>query len=98
MSDNGVVLTPESNSNCFEFHVNLPTTDRAILIQPSVQLKPKLHKFGSADNGIVTPNGGFASADPQALQSLIECEGMEHIDAARASGRGVILFTGHVGA
>lgn len=40
----------------------------------------------------------FASAGPQALQSLIECEGMEHIDAARASGRGVILFTGHVGA
>ena len=40
----------------------------------------------------------FASADPQGLQSLIECEGMEHIDAARASGRGVILFTGHVGA
>ncbi len=40
----------------------------------------------------------FATADPQALQSLIECEGLEHIDAARASGRGVILFTGHVGA
>ncbi len=40
----------------------------------------------------------FATADPQTLQSLIECEGLEHIDAARESGRGVILFTGHVGA
>ena len=40
----------------------------------------------------------FATADPQTLQSLIECEGLEHIDAARESGQGVILFTGHVGA
>jgi KDO2-lipid IV(A) lauroyltransferase len=40
----------------------------------------------------------FATTDPQTLQSLIECEGLEHIDAARESGRGVILFTGHVGA
>jgi KDO2-lipid IV(A) lauroyltransferase len=40
----------------------------------------------------------FATADPQTLQSLIECEGLEHIDAAREGGRGVILFTGHVGA
>jgi len=40
----------------------------------------------------------FASANTQTLQSLIECEGLEHIDAARESGRGVILFTGHVGA
>jgi KDO2-lipid IV(A) lauroyltransferase len=40
----------------------------------------------------------FATADPQTLQSLIECEGLEHIDAARESGRGIILFTGHVGA
>src|SRR5256714_3793828 len=40
----------------------------------------------------------FATADPQTLQSLIECEGLEQIEAARESGRGVILFTGHVGA
>src|SRR5258707_12168898 len=40
----------------------------------------------------------FATADSRTLQSLIECEGLEHIDTARASGRGVILFTGHVGA
>ena len=40
----------------------------------------------------------FATADPRTLQSMIECEGLEHIDAARARGRGVILFTGHVGA
>ena len=40
----------------------------------------------------------FATAEAQHLQSMIMCEGLEHLDAARASGRGVILFTGHVGA
>ena len=40
----------------------------------------------------------FNSADTQTLQSIVECEGLENIDAARQSGRGVILFTGHVGA
>jgi KDO2-lipid IV(A) lauroyltransferase len=40
----------------------------------------------------------FAAADPKALQSIIDCEGLEHIEAAQASGRGTILFTGHVGA
>jgi KDO2-lipid IV(A) lauroyltransferase len=40
----------------------------------------------------------FATADTQALRSIVECQGLEHIDAARESGRGVILFTGHVGA
>ncbi len=40
----------------------------------------------------------FATADSRTLQSLIECEGLEHIDTARARGRGIILFTGHVGA
>jgi KDO2-lipid IV(A) lauroyltransferase len=40
----------------------------------------------------------FTAADPQTLQSMVECEGLEYIDAARESGRGIILFTGHVGA
>ena len=40
----------------------------------------------------------FTAANTQTLRSLIECEGLEHIDAARERGRGVILFTGHVGA
>lgn len=40
----------------------------------------------------------FATAETQHLQSMIKCEGLEHLDSARASGRGVILFTGHVGA
>jgi len=40
----------------------------------------------------------FATPDARTLQSMIDCEGLEHIEAARASGRGVILFTGHVGA
>jgi KDO2-lipid IV(A) lauroyltransferase len=40
----------------------------------------------------------LTTADPQDLQRVVECEGIEHIDAARKSGRGIILFTGHVGA
>ena len=40
----------------------------------------------------------FANADPQTLKRIIDCEGLEHLAAAQRSGRGVILFTGHVGA
>ncbi|PYS87256.1 MAG: lipid A biosynthesis acyltransferase, partial [Acidobacteria bacterium] len=40
----------------------------------------------------------FANANPQTLKRIIDCEGLEHLDAAQRSGRGVILFTGHVGA
>ena len=32
------------------------------------------------------------------LKSLIECEGLEHLQAAKQQQRGVILFTGHLGA
>jgi KDO2-lipid IV(A) lauroyltransferase len=38
------------------------------------------------------------AGNPETLRDLIDCEGLEHIEAARKSGRGVILFTGHVGA
>jgi KDO2-lipid IV(A) lauroyltransferase len=40
----------------------------------------------------------FGKARPESLQALIECEGLEHLEAAEKSGRGVILFTGHIGA
>ena len=40
----------------------------------------------------------FGKARPESLQALIECEGLEHLAAAEKSGRGVILFTGHIGA
>ncbi len=40
----------------------------------------------------------FANAKPETLKHIIDCEGLEHLDAAQRSGRGVILFTGHVGA
>jgi KDO2-lipid IV(A) lauroyltransferase len=35
---------------------------------------------------------------PESLRQIIECEGLENLEAARAAGRGVILFTGHLGA
>src|SRR5713226_4663935 len=40
----------------------------------------------------------FTAANPRSLQRLIEREGLERIEEARASGKGVILFTGHIGA
>jgi len=35
---------------------------------------------------------------PEKLKAVSDCEGLEHLQAAEARGRGVILFTGHVGA
>ena len=40
----------------------------------------------------------FAHATPESLANIVECEGLEHLEAAEASGRGTILFTGHLGA
>lgn len=40
----------------------------------------------------------FANATPDSLTRIMECEGLEHLKAAEASGRGTILFTGHLGA
>src|SRR6266446_6223741 len=40
----------------------------------------------------------FANANPQTLKRVVDCEGLEHLDAVQRGGRGVILFTGHVGA
>ncbi len=35
---------------------------------------------------------------PDQLRQIVHCEGLEHLRAAQESGRGVILFTGHLGA
>jgi KDO2-lipid IV(A) lauroyltransferase len=37
-------------------------------------------------------------ATPESLHRIIECKGLENLEAAQARGRGVILFTGHLGA
>lgn len=39
----------------------------------------------------------FERACPQSLRQMIVCEGLENLDRARASGHGVVLFTGHLG-
>ena len=40
----------------------------------------------------------FHSATPESLRRIVECQGLENLEAAQACGRGVILFTGHLGA
>ena len=40
----------------------------------------------------------FTNDSAKDLRGVIECDGLEHLDGAIESGRGVILFTGHVGA
>ena len=40
----------------------------------------------------------FSYARTKTLRRLIDCEGLEHVETAQRSGRGAILFTGHVGA
>jgi KDO2-lipid IV(A) lauroyltransferase len=40
----------------------------------------------------------FPHATPESLHQIVECEGLENLQAAQALGRGVILFTGHLGA
>ncbi|MBA3767713.1 MAG: lipid A biosynthesis acyltransferase, partial [Acidobacteria bacterium] len=37
-------------------------------------------------------------ATPESLRRIIDCEGIENLEAARSAGHGVILFTGHLGA
>jgi KDO2-lipid IV(A) lauroyltransferase len=40
----------------------------------------------------------FPRATPESLHRIVECEGLENLQATQALGRGVILFTGHLGA
>lgn len=40
----------------------------------------------------------FPHATPESLRRIVECQGLENLQAARERGRGVILFTGHLGA
>jgi KDO2-lipid IV(A) lauroyltransferase len=40
----------------------------------------------------------FRRATPESLHRIVECQGLENLEAAQALGRGVILFTGHLGA
>jgi KDO2-lipid IV(A) lauroyltransferase len=40
----------------------------------------------------------FSTANPASLLALTECDGLAHLEQAKARGRGVILFTGHLGA
>jgi KDO2-lipid IV(A) lauroyltransferase len=40
----------------------------------------------------------FPRATPERLRRIVECEGLKNLRAAQALGRGVILFTGHLGA
>jgi Kdo2-lipid IVA lauroyltransferase/acyltransferase len=40
----------------------------------------------------------FRKEMPESWRKFVDCEGLERLAAARETGRGVILFTGHIGA
>ncbi len=40
----------------------------------------------------------FRKGSPEGWRKFVDCEGLERLAAARETGRGVILFTGHIGA
>jgi KDO2-lipid IV(A) lauroyltransferase len=40
----------------------------------------------------------FRKESPESWRKFVDCEGLERLAAARETGRGVILFTGHIGA
>lgn len=40
----------------------------------------------------------FRNESPDGWRKFVDCEGLERLAAARETGRGVILFTGHIGA
>lgn len=40
----------------------------------------------------------FEDLTRETLANVVECNGLEHLDAAEKTGRGTILFTGHLGA
>lgn len=40
----------------------------------------------------------FSRATPESLSRIVECKGLDNLRDAQSSGRGVILFTGHLGA
>jgi KDO2-lipid IV(A) lauroyltransferase len=40
----------------------------------------------------------FQKESPESWREFVDCEGLERLAAARETGRGVILFTGHIGA
>lgn len=40
----------------------------------------------------------FRKESPEAWREFVDCEGLERLAVARTTGRGVILFTGHIGA
>lgn len=39
----------------------------------------------------------FSKTTPESLREFVDCEGLENLEAAQNSGRGVILVTGHLG-
>lgn len=40
----------------------------------------------------------FRNESPEAWRDFVDCDGLERLAVARRNGRGVILFTGHIGA
>jgi KDO2-lipid IV(A) lauroyltransferase len=66
----------------------LPASQRVVLLRGCFE------NFGR----LLAVVSHFSGESPDALRELVDVDGIENLKASQASGRGVILFTGHVGA
>jgi KDO2-lipid IV(A) lauroyltransferase len=68
---------------------------------PELSERERLHILRGSFQNLGRLLGEFSQLNhttPEKLQRFITCEGLENLEAAQSRGRGVILFTGHLGA
>ena len=80
-------LRQTGNRNLTLAFPDLSETERETILRESfVNLGRQLGEFSK-----------FSKTMPEDLRKFVDCEGLENLEAARESGRGVILVTGHLG-
>ena len=65
---------------------------------PAEEREELLRKCFENLGGLLGVFSHFQKESPETWRNLVECEGLERLAASRETGRGIILFTGHIGA